>query len=408
MPRTLATILTFAALCCAAASSSPAHAQTETPTPPAQTVTTPPPAQTAQGANAPASAAAANAPGREYRFVSTNKVSTMEKELNELAAQGFHLERVSKSLLGDDMAALVSRDSSSSATNAVGPRFEYKVLATRRAGTMEKEITEAAAQGYEIRGLTSMFRPGIALLIGDETAVVLERPAGEAARRFDYKLLSTRREKTMQKELDAAIASGFEPVEMVRGQDNGAASIILGPQFVNTIILGRKAGVEAASGAAREYRFLTTTKVSTMEREMNRAVAEGYRFHMGAPDMLILMSKERGAKGPAPFMYKLLATRKTGTMQKELSQEAALGFRYLATSNGLGGLTTVLERDVTVDLKQHGTREYRMLATSREKTTQKEISEALAEGFEILDLTTIGEFILILDRQNGDTSAGVK
>jgi hypothetical protein len=108
-------------------------------------------------------------------------------------------------------------------------------------------------------------------------------------------------------------------------------------------------------------------------------------------------------------MYKLLATRKTGTMQKELLQEAALGFRYLATTHGLGGMAVVLERDVTVDLKQPGaTREYRLLATVREKTTQKEISEALSEGFRILDLTTIGEFILILDRRGGNSSAGVK
>jgi hypothetical protein len=409
MPRNLATILTLAALCCAVASSTPALAQTATPTTPAQTET---PATPAQDANAPAAAADANAPGREFRFLSTNKVSTMEKELNELAAQGFRLERVSKSLVGDDMATLVSRDPSSAPAtatppNPADPRFEYKVLATRRAGTMDKEIAEAAAQGYEIRGMTSMFRPGIAIFIGDETAVVLERPAGETARRFDYKLLSTRREKTMQKELDEAIAAGFEPVEMVRGQDNGAASIILGPQFVNTIILGRRAGVTEASGAPREYKFLTTTKVGTMEREMNKAAKEGYRFHMSAPDMLMLMSRERGAAGPARYEYKLLATRKTGTMQKELLAQGASGYRYLATSNGLGGLAAVLERDTALGPKE-GAREYKLLATSREKTTQKEISEALAGGYRILDLTTIGEFILVLDRQAGDTSAGVK
>lgn len=405
MSRTLVTVLTAVALCCALDFSGAALAQTETPEP------SPTTAQDAPAAATP------SAPSREFRFVSTTKVATMEKELNELAAQGFRLERVAKSLVADDMAALVSREAApppasaetttTTVTTASGPRYEYKVLATRRTGTMDKEITEAAGQGYEIRGLTSMFRPGIAMFVGDETAVVMERPAGETARRFDYKLLSTRREKTMQKELEGAIASGFEPVEMVRGQDNNAASILIGPQFVNTIILGRRAGATEA-GAAREYKFLTTTKVSTMEREMNRAVAEGYRFHMGAPDMLMLLSRERGAKGPAPVMYKLLATRKTGTMQKELLQEAAVGYRYLATSNGLGGLTAVLERDVTIDLKQHGTREYKLLATTREKTTQKEISEALAEGYRILDLTTIGEFILILDRQGGNTSAGVK
>ena len=396
MARTLAAALTVIILSCALAFTSPARAQTGTTT-----------------QDAPAQAPSP-APAREYRFATTHKVATMERELNELAAKGYRLERVAKTLNAGDMAALVSREaaapapSSATTTAPAGPRFEYKVLATRRAGTMDKEIAEAAAEGFEIRGLTSMFRPGIGVFIGDETAVVLERPAGETARRFDYKLLSTRREKTMQKELDEALDAGFEPVEMVRGQDNGAASIILGPQYVHTVILGRRAGVTSAAGAPREYKFLNTAKVGTMQREMNRAVAEGYRFHLGAPDMLVLMSRERGAKGPAPFMYKLLATRRTGTLQKELLQEGALGFKYLATSNGLGGMAVILERDVRVDLKQEATREYKLLATSREETTQKEISEAVSEGFRVLDLTTLGEFLLILDRQAGNASAGVK
>ncbi len=203
MLRTLAAVLTLTALFCAVASSGPALAQTETPSP----------SPTAQ--DAPAVAAPANASAREFRFVSTTKVSTMEKELNELAAQGFRLERVAKSLVADDMAALVSRDPATATTpTAAGPRFEYKVLATRRTGTMDKEIGEAAAQGYEIRGLASMFRPGIAIFIGDETAVVLERPAGEAARRFDYKLLATTREKTTQKEISETLAEGYKVLDL--------------------------------------------------------------------------------------------------------------------------------------------------------------------------------------------------
>lgn len=380
MNRTHSTLLSVVALFCVNASSSRIPAQT---TLPPDIVQDTPPAASAQ-----------SSAQREFRFVATTKVATMEKELNDLAAQGFRLERVSKSSLGDDVAALVSRDPS--ATNSV--RYEYKLLATRKAGTMEKEITEAAAQGYELRGLTSMFRPGIALLVGDETAAAMERPFGEGARRFEYKLLSTRREKTMQKELDAAVSEGYVPVEMVYGQDNGASSILLGPQFVNTIILARQTGASEAGVAAREYKFLTTTKVGTMEREMNQAAKEGYRFYMSAPDLRMMMYRERGAKAAAPYQYKLLATRKTGTMQKELLLYGAQGYKYLATTSGLGGLTTVFERDTTVEPKDTR-REYKLLATTREKTTQKELADTLADGYRILDLTTIGEFILILDRK---------
>lgn len=55
---------------------------------------------------------------REFRFIVTSKAATMEKELNDFAAQGFRLERVSKSSYGDDIAALVVRDKSTPETTA--------------------------------------------------------------------------------------------------------------------------------------------------------------------------------------------------------------------------------------------------------------------------------------------------
>lgn|GEM_PF-1746813 len=404
MKRFLATLLLTLACAHVWAPAPPASAQTATPP------TTPqegPPTATQEGpAAAPQAPQDSQAPAgqKEFRFIATTKVSTMEKELNQLASEGFRLERASKSLHGDDMAVLLSREPGAAA--AGGARYEYRAIATRRAGTMDKEIKEAAAAGFELRGLTSMIRPGIGALIGDETAALMERRVGETAPRFEYQLLSAKREKTVQKELDAAVAAGFVPVEMVRGQDNGAASILLGPQFVMTIIMARPAGAESTLNVSpsREYRFLETTKVGTMEREMNKAVKEGYRFYMSAPDMLMLMYRERGAEGPAPYQYKLLATRKTGTMQKELLEHVGAGYRYLATSSGLGGLTTVLEREAE-GAAPAGRREVRLLATIREGTTRREIAEALAEGYKILDLTTIGEFIIVLDREAAPSSA---
>lgn len=383
MMRDLATSLTAILLCCACAFSIRMAAQTAPPPSDAPNVS-PPPAQS-DGR-------------REFRFISTNRVSTMEGELNTLAVQGFRLERVSKSLLGDDLAVLLTRDAATAAT-ADAARHEYKIISTRRAGTMEREITEAAAQGFEMRGLISLFRPGLNVFVGDETAAVMERPAGQTTRRFEYRMISTRRERTTQRELNEAVAGGFTPVEMVYGQDNGAASLLFGPQFVTTIITGREVNSPAANAPAREYKFLSTTRVGTMEREMNAAAREGYRFFMSAPNMLMLMYRERGeASRAARYEYKLLATQRTGTMQTELLEQGALGYNYLATSSGLGGLTTVLERDLTIN-PQENRREYKLLATSRERTTQNELVESLAAGYRILDLTTIGEFVIILDRR---------
>ena len=55
---------------------------------------------------------------------------------------------------------------------------------------------EAAAQGYEMRGLISLLRPSLAAaFVGDETTALMERPVGESARRYEYKLVSSTREK---------------------------------------------------------------------------------------------------------------------------------------------------------------------------------------------------------------------
>jgi hypothetical protein len=379
MSRNLAAALIVVALCCAQESSRQLIAQISDQSTATQDVSLPRSDTTAQ---------------REFRFLSTNKISTMEKELNDFASQRFRLERVSRSLLDDQLAALVARDPAVT-SNLL---YEYRLVATRRSRTMEKEITEAAGQGFEIKALTPMFRPGISLVVGDEMTVVLERPAGETGRRYEYKLLSTKREKTMQKDLDDAVAAGYVPIEMVRGQGKGAATLLLGPEFVHAIILGRHVGSPTGDAGTREYKFLATAKVGTMEREMNQAAKEGYRFYLSAPDLLMLMSRKRGATGAAGYQYKLLATQKTGTMQKELKEQIGLGYKYVATMGGLGGLTTVLERDATLDPKA-SPQDLKLLATSRENTTQKEITEALAVGYKILDLTTIGEFIIVLDRR---------
>jgi len=108
----------------------------------------------AQTPAAPSTPAAVSRPEdrREFRFLSTSKVATMEKELNERAAEGFRLDRVSKTVLSGDLALLVVRDPSAQE----GIHEEYKIISTMRAGTMEKEIVDAGTQGYELRGLISM------------------------------------------------------------------------------------------------------------------------------------------------------------------------------------------------------------------------------------------------------------
>jgi hypothetical protein len=162
-----------------------------------------------------------------------------------------------------------------------------------------------------------------------------------------------------------------------------------------------------------EYRLLATNKTSTMEKEMNQAAAEGFRFEGamggdtagGGNEMVVMMSREPAADGPR-YNYRLLATNKTSTMQKELSEAGAAGFLYSGQTiydSAFGGreVVVILERSAAAETAY----EYKLLATARTSTMQKELNEAGRAGFVYCGMTVAEtsfggrEVVLILRRQ---------
>ena len=142
------------------------------------------------------------------------------------------------------------------------------------------------------------------------------------------------------------------------------------------------------------YRVLSTSKTSTMQKEMQEAAQAGFRFAgviggetaMGGSEVLVIM--ERGADRMA-YEYRLLATSKTSTMQKELQEAGALGFSYRGQTqfkSAFGGreVVVMLERSTNGDRRGY---EYLLLATSKTSTMQKEMTEAAERGFAFVGLT---------------------
>jgi hypothetical protein len=137
----------------------------------------------------------------QYKLLATSRTSTLEKELNEVAAQGYRLEgTMGGEIRGGEIITVMSKVND-------GAKYHYKLLATSRTGTMEKELQEAAAEGYDYAGYTAR----------GEVIVILERDTTKPAKKnYDYKLLATSRTSTMQKELDEATAGGYEFVAVIR------------------------------------------------------------------------------------------------------------------------------------------------------------------------------------------------
>lgn len=159
-------------------------------------------------------------------------------------------------------------------------------------------------------------------------------------------------------------------------------------------------GLTGVLGAADiekyDYRLLATTKTSTMEKELNEAGDAGYSFAsvmggqtgIGGKEVVVVMSKKLGAESSGSKKYKLLATSRTSTMQKELQQAGDEGFDYCGQTvfqSTFGGkeVSVILEHSPSSAKRRV---EFKLLSTTRTSTMQKELTEAGAAGFEFLEV----------------------
>ncbi len=181
------------------------------------------------------------------------------------------------------------------------------------------------------------------------------------------------------------------------GRRFSSGALILLPMLV-AVLSGSSAGT-----AATEYRVLATNKTSTMQKEMQLAADAGFRFSgamggetsFGGAEVVVVMSRPAaGAK--ARYEYRLLATAKTSTMQKELQESGDAGFQYAGQTvfkSMFGGneVVVILERDRDAPKPQRA--EYKLLATKRTATMQKELQEAAERGFEYVGVT-VGQTLI--------------
>lgn len=170
-----------------------------------------------------------------------------------------------------------------------------------------------------------------------------------------------------------------------------AAALVLGILFLGGLL------TRSVEAGAVEYRVLATKKTSTMEKELNEAGTEGFRFEgvmggstsWGGSEAVVVMSRDRTAEKKPGLEYKLLATSKTSTMQKEMQQAANKGFEYkgqtvFETTFGGKEVVIIMERDRDGKRSRH---EYKLLATTKTSSMQKELAEAAEAGFQFVGMT---------------------
>jgi len=146
----------------------------------------------------------------EYRILATSKTSTMEKELNAAAAAGYRFSKAmgGKTAYGGQEVVI--------AMVKAGPAesVRYKLLATSKTSTMQRELQEAADQGYEYVA-QSVFESAFG---GKEVVVILELDPSRPARKLSYRVLATNRTSTMEKELKELGERGYALLGLTVGE----------------------------------------------------------------------------------------------------------------------------------------------------------------------------------------------
>jgi hypothetical protein len=131
--------------------------------------------------------AAAAAEGQEaadkYVLLAAERTATMQREIDEVAARGFRVFGASPND-GSEVVVLLEKSSDT---------YQYRLLAATRIGTLQREVSEAAGDGFHVvpRAVTRK---------GDELLVLMEKGPDSPAR-SQYRVLATERTATLQKEI---------------------------------------------------------------------------------------------------------------------------------------------------------------------------------------------------------------
>lgn len=106
-----------------------------------------------------------------YLVLATQRTGTMQDELSEAAARGYVLVDMfggETAVGGQETVAIMRNDTP-------GPEMEYLLIATSRTSTLQDELNEAHRRGFDFRDLV-VFNT---LFGGEELVVIMERNARE-------------------------------------------------------------------------------------------------------------------------------------------------------------------------------------------------------------------------------------
>lgn len=303
-----------------------------------------------------------------YRILDTRQYKTMQKELDEAAGAGF---RVISGDAGYNVLAL-ERDPD-------GKKHQYLVT-----GSIPNMVKDGEVGGYRVLPFT--FASG---RFGSVGAVLEKLSPGEA--QPEYQVLWTARTSALIKDINEWAGKGFSLVALSAGDAK--------------LALMERASGSPASGPTDRYVLVAATLTSTMEKELADAVAGGHRLAVVAEaggEMMVAL--EKLAPGEAVPEYRLINTNRTGTLEREILTAIRGGYRLLPMALCAQEKKTILgtSHEVNAIMEKSPSPpsvEYKILATKRVNTLQRELAEAVANGWSMNRLfLTYSEQMILLEK----------
>lgn len=209
----------------------------------------------------------------EYHVLDTMQTSNFQKDMNEWGGRGFRLAALSGT--GRNYG-LMERTGGSPTS---GPSDLYVLLATSRMGTMEKELSETVARGYRVVAATGAHK---------EMLVALEKLASSDPKP-EYRLLSTSRSGTLEREITAASHEGYRLLPMTLCALEKSASFLGTYDYEVAAILEK-----SPSSPPPQYKMLATKRVNTLKKELAEAAASGWsvnRLFLSYDEQVLVLDK---------------------------------------------------------------------------------------------------------------------
>ena len=154
------------------------------------------------------------------------------------------------------------------------------------------------------------------------------------------------------------------------------------------------AAQEVKTEPDQQYLVIEVTKLSTFEKEVNSAAKQGLRLMRSTTSedgQRIQALMERVAPSPSPYQYRMVATASEKTGDKEMNAAAAEGFRLLPGTAMVKQGLTMFNRN-TVVIMEKGPESasgyaYMTISAVRTSTFHKELKAAIEQGWKVADMT---------------------